>query len=75
MKLWEVQGSYWHAVEDHGKGGWRVNRRTFVVTGTAENAMRLWHASCQGPDSEIHQVICRTNHSTDLIVDQGPRES
>lgn len=72
MKLWEVQGSYWKDEESMNKGGYRPNRRTFVVTDSAEAAMRLWHATCDGIDAQIHQVICRTNYNTDLIVDHKP---
>lgn len=70
--LWEIQGSYWRAEESLSKGGFHQNRRTFVVTDTAEHAMSLWHASCAGPDSVIHQVLRRSSPLMDLIVDVGP---
>ena len=73
MKLWEIQGSFWHVNAEMNKGGYRQNRRSFVITDTAEHAMTLWHATCAGTEAEIHQVICRTNASTDLITDNRPQ--
>lgn len=68
MKLWEVQGSYWSA-PDEGKRGYRANRRAFVIADSAEAAIALWHQTTDAGQREIHQVICRTNHNTDLILD------
>jgi hypothetical protein len=74
--LYDVQGSYWHHVKDHGKGGWRANLRLFVLTDSATAAIKLWTAeacSREGVDvesvqAEVAQVIRRMAHR-DVIVD------
>jgi hypothetical protein len=78
--LYDVQGSYFHAVPDHGKGGYRANLRLFVLTNSAANAIKLWSVEAArregrpltGIDADVSQVVRRMTGS-DVIIDHAVR--